>query len=206
MVRTSSLEDEQVSTPETTHEWSPNGHDEDIDEKLQDLDLYYKIFNKYRLEPGESNSEAAARHQAIDYDYKHLLEINRREEQNETAKKQHELTPSQPLGSSIHCRPLTSYSSPITRYSTPIIEPMEDSPILEPIHPTTNDAQEVSIHTDYSLYKNPDKLSQPRPIDIIDDTGAAISMMPAECHYAWTNLRECLHTLTGCFSGQADRI
>jgi hypothetical protein len=29
-------------------------------------------------------------------------------------------------------------------------------------------------------------------------------MMPAECHYAWTNLRECLHTLTGCFSGQTE--
>jgi hypothetical protein len=81
---------------------------------------------------------------------------------------------------------------------------MEDLPIPEPIHPTTNNVQEVSIHSDYSLYKNPDKLSQPRPIDIIYDTGAAISMMPAECHYAWTNLRECLHVLTGCFSGQTE--
>jgi hypothetical protein len=26
-------------------------------------------------------------------------------------------------------------------------------------------------------------------------------MMPAEYSYAWTNLRECLHTLTGCFTG-----
>ena len=81
---------------------------------------------------------------------------------------------------------------------------MQDLPITEPIHLTTNNVQEVSIHTDYSLYQNPDKLSQPRPIDIIYDTGAAISMMPAECHYAWTNLRECLHVLTGCFSGQTE--
>jgi lipopolysaccharide export LptBFGC system permease protein LptF len=29
-------------------------------------------------------------------------------------------------------------------------------------------------------------------------------MMPAECHYAWTNLRECLHVVTGCFSGQTE--
>jgi hypothetical protein len=36
-----------------------------------------------------------------------------------------------------------------------------------------------------------------RPASIITD--AAISMMPAEYSYAWTNLRECLHTLTGLF-------
>jgi hypothetical protein len=29
-------------------------------------------------------------------------------------------------------------------------------------------------------------------------------MMPAEYHYAWANLRECLHVLTGCFTGQTE--
>ena len=93
------------------------------------------------------------------------------------------------MGSSLRFRPISGYLSPLTQYNTPIIEPLETSPLPEPIHPTTNNVQEVSIHTDYSLYQNPDKPSQSRPIDIIYDTGAAISMMPAEYHYAWTNLR-----------------
>ena len=41
-------------------------------------------------------------------------------------------------------------------------------------------------------------------MDIIYDTGAAISMMPAQYTHAWTNSRPCLHTLTGCFNGQSE--
>ena len=195
------LQEEKSSDTGAEQEWAY--HNDDTRE-LENLDLYYKIFNMNRPEPGESNSEAAARHQAINDEYEHLLEMQRWDKQDKAKPTKHELTPSLPLGSSVHFRSLASYSSPITRYATPIIEPMEELPIPEPIHPTTNNVQEVSIHTDYSLYQNPDKLSQPRPIDIIYDTGAAISMMPAECHYAWTNLRECLHVLTGCFSGQTE--
>jgi hypothetical protein len=29
-------------------------------------------------------------------------------------------------------------------------------------------------------------------------------MLPAEYTYAWTNVRKCLHTLTGCFAGQSE--
>jgi hypothetical protein len=39
------------------------------------------------------------------------------------------------------------------------------------------------------------------PIDVIFDTGAAITMLPGEYTEAWTNLRPCLHKITGCFSG-----
>jgi hypothetical protein len=87
--------------------------------------------------------------------------------------------------------------------STPIIEPINPSPISEPIQ-IRNNVQEVSLYSDYSLYSNPDKILKPSPIDLIYDTGAAISMMPADCDYAWTNLRECIHVLTGCFSGQTE--
>jgi hypothetical protein len=31
-----------------------------------------------------------------------------------------------------------------------------------------------------------------------------ISMMPAAYSYAWTNVRDCLHALTGCFTGHAE--
>jgi hypothetical protein len=67
-----------------------------------------------------------------------------------------------------------------------------------------NNVQEISIETDYSLYPSPDKPIQNYPINLIYDTGAAISMLPAEYSHAWTNVRECLHTLTGCFAGQSE--
>jgi hypothetical protein len=61
--------------------------------------------------------------------------------------------------------------------------------------------QEVPIYTDYTLYPNPDKPITPQPIEVIYDTGAAITMLPEDYPYAWTNTRDCLHILTGCFSG-----
>jgi hypothetical protein len=67
-----------------------------------------------------------------------------------------------------------------------------------------NNVQEISIETDYSLYPSQDKPIQNQPINIIYDTGAAISMLPAEYAHAWTNVRECLHTLTGCFAGHSE--
>jgi hypothetical protein len=51
---------------------APN--DNDTDDELGDIDLYYKAFNKHRPEPGESNAEAMTRHQAIEDDYQHLKE------------------------------------------------------------------------------------------------------------------------------------
>jgi hypothetical protein len=50
----------------------------------------------------------------------------------------------------------------------------------------TNNVQEISIETDYSLYPSPDKPVQNHPINIIYDTGAAILMLPAE----YTHVRE----------------
>ena len=56
----------------------------------------------------------------------------------------------------------------------------------------------------HSLYNNPDQPLPPQVVDVLYDTGAAISMLPEEYTYAWTNLRECLHTLTGCFAGSQE--
>jgi hypothetical protein len=48
--------------------------DGDTDDDLTYLDLYYRVFNKHRPEPepGESNAEAAARHQSIEEEYQQL--------------------------------------------------------------------------------------------------------------------------------------
>ncbi len=67
-----------------------------------------------------------------------------------------------------------------------------------------NNVQEVTLETDYSLYPTQEKPIQHQPINIIYDTGVAISMLPAEYTHAWTNVRECLHTLTGCFAGHSE--
>ena len=53
----SDRQEEQSSDARAEHEWNKK--------ELEHIDLYYKIFNRNRPEPGESNSEAAARHQAI---------------------------------------------------------------------------------------------------------------------------------------------
>ncbi len=65
-----------------------------------------------------------------------------------------------------------------------------------------NNVQEISIDTDYTLYPSQDKPIQNQQINLIYDTGAAISMLPAEYMHAWTNVRECL--LTGCFAGHSE--
>jgi hypothetical protein len=41
----------------------------------------------------------------------------------------------------------------------------------------------------------------PEPLNVIVDTGAALSMFPGSVPYAWTDRRPCLYSLTGCFQG-----
>jgi hypothetical protein len=68
-------------------------------------------------------------------------------------------------------------------------------------HTLNNNVTEVNLHTDYSLYDNPDKYPTPHPVPVIYDTGAAISMLSSEPSWAWTNLRDCMFNLGGCFAG-----
>jgi hypothetical protein len=65
----------------------------------------------------------------------------------------------------------------------------------------SNNAQGIILDNIHYLYNNPDQPQPPQLVELIYDTGAAISMMPAQYSYSWKNLRECLHTLTGCFAG-----
>jgi hypothetical protein len=64
-----------------------------------------------------------------------------------------------------------------------------------------NNVIEVNLHTDYSLYANPDKYPTSHPVPVIYDTGAAISMLSSEPSWTWTNLRDCMFNLGGCFTG-----
>ncbi len=144
----------------------------------------------------------------IDDDYKRLKKEQRNDKTRSTLRKTmmegvtHQLTPLIPSTLIIQFQTVSQYQSSLcsTNDSSPIIEPVKPSPT----HSVTNNVQDVSIYSDYSLYSNPDKPLKNTPIELIYDTGAAISMMPEEYTHAWTNLRTCLHSLTGCFSGQTE--
>jgi hypothetical protein len=89
------------------------------------------------------------------------------------------------------------------RPPSPIVEPMVLNPTEE--NPYKTHVQQATIDTDHGLYDNPDKPFRNEPIQVIYDTGASTSMLPAEYTLPWANLRECLHTLTGCFSGHTEK-
>jgi hypothetical protein len=151
-----------------------------------DLSLYYKVFNRYKPEVGESNAESVARTTALEAEYNYLLmkqrtktnKVNKNKKPIET---EHSLSPSTPPS------------------QTAIFNRVKDKASLY-----QNNVQEIPLDTDYYLYHTPEQTIKSQPLNIIYDTGAAISMLPADYTHAWTNLRPCLHTLTGCFSGQSE--
>jgi hypothetical protein len=172
-------------------------------EEITDIDLYYKIFNRYKKpDVDESNAESAARHQAISTEYRRLKQNNNINNKNNTATKtfkEHTLTPLTQYGNDLQFNTRHTLSPlSLAKHNNvePIIEPI--SPLRTPeetIVTIVNNVQEINIHTDHSLYANPDRPVAPQSIDLIYDTGAALSMMPAQYSYAWRNLRPCLHTL-----------
>jgi hypothetical protein len=121
-----------------------------------------------------------------------LRKQDRKEEKQ--VKNKHSLSPFQPI------QPAPRFQS--QRPPSSIIEPIVLNPTEDPYQ---NHVQQVTIDTDHGLYDNLDKPHRNEPIQVIYDTSASISMLPAEYASAWANLRECLHTLTGCFSGHTEK-
>ncbi len=129
-----------------------------------DLNLYYKVYNRYKPEAGESNAESVARSTALEAEYQYLLAKKNAGRENVNYKRERATK--------------SHYLSPIT----PPKEILEFKVMTEAAQGghSTNNVQEISIETDYSLYPSPDKPVQNHPINLIYDTGAAISMLPAE--------------------------
>ncbi len=67
----------------------------------------------------------------------------------------------------------------------------------------TNNTQEVTLISEYRLYDNLDKHISDQPIELLFDTGASLNMISAMPHWAWTNLRECMYNVSGCFLGSS---
>jgi hypothetical protein len=64
-----------------------------------------------------------------------------------------------------------------------------------------NNVQEISLTSEYQLYPNQDQCLTTQALPFIYDTGAAITMISSDPLWAWTNLRECMYNIGGCFTG-----
>jgi hypothetical protein len=42
-------------------------------------------------------------------------------------------------------------------------------------------------------------------INVLHGTGASISMLPSDFNFAWTDIRDCLHTISGCLKGTKEK-
>ncbi len=69
----------------------------------------------------------------------------------------------------------------------------------------SNNTQQYLLDTAHSLYENQDKHVQTQQIDILHDTGASITMLPSDFEFTWTNVRDSLHTISGCLKGTAEK-
>ena len=162
-----------------------------------DLTIYYKLLSRYKPECGESNAESVARTEAFQAEYEYrLLQNNNKTIKRKRGRKRttnvHSLSPTTPTQQTVKFT-----KEALKRTSTLQIQDDEGTPYL-------NSVQDIPLDTDYYLYQTQDKPIYNNHISLIYDTGAAISMLPADYAHAWTNLRECLHTLTGCFSGRSE--
>ncbi len=125
-----------------------------------DLDLYYKLYNRYKPEAGESNAESAARSTVLEAEYLYLLMKKNTGRENVKGKRQR--------ATKLH-------------HLSPVIPPRETLEFKVTTEASrgghsNNNVLEISIETDYSFYPSQDKPIQKQPINIIyDDTGAAIS-------------------------------
>jgi hypothetical protein len=97
-----------------------------------DLDLYYKVYSRYKSEAGESNAESAAKTTAFEAEYQYLLvKKNKEQEVKEKATKLHSLSPITPTRETLEFKVMTKAS--------------------QKGH-GNNNVQEISIETDYTLY------------------------------------------------------
>jgi hypothetical protein len=69
-------------------------------------------------------------------------------------------------------------------------------------HTITNNTQSIDLTSDEAIPLS-NKPQCIEPIEVIMDTGAALTMFPGTYRFAWRNLRPCLYALSECFNGDA---
>jgi len=71
----------------------------------------------------------------------------------------------------------------------------------KPNERNTNNAQEIKLENTENLYPNQNKRVTQTQHEFLYDTGAGLTMISGNPDWAWTNLRDCLYTIGGCFIG-----
>jgi hypothetical protein len=188
-----------ITIPGTPTERHTPGNDTSLhtqsEQDEEDLNLCYSIYNRYRPDIDESNAESADRLLTVETEY---LKLRKQRHKQHTVihmtlaqsspstsdTRQDKHSPSLDHGS-LSFQPISD--------SLTFQTPHKDSPTIEPMD-LSNSVQDIILNSTHSLYSNPDQPLPPQVIDVLYDTGAAISMLPEEYTYAWTNLRECLHS------------
>ncbi len=99
-----------------------------------------------------------------------------------------------------HIHPMWHFLSPTIEYYV-----HKDAIEKKDQNEHSNNTQEYLLDTAHSLYENQDKPVQPHQIDILLDTGASITMLPSDFEFAWINVRDSLHTISGCLKGTAEK-
>ena len=168
--------------------------DEEYSSSENDIALYYRAYSRHKPDIDESNAESTTRTQQIEIDYNHL-------------KRQRQAKHDQRRQKTLKIR-ITTIENPNT-LNTHLVRTTTSSAhsegTTEDTNELTNNAFEHTLDTEHCLYENPDKPQHTYTIDILHDTGASISMLPSDFDFAWTNIRDCLHTISGCLKGTKEK-
>jgi hypothetical protein len=99
------------------------------------------------------------------------------------------------------CSPLEFYSWTKEWMWTEKFGPYLPEHFSTPTQPLFNCPQHVLLDTQHLLYENPLPPVTTQTIEVLHDTGASVSMLPAQFTFTWSNVRPCLHHISGCFKG-----
>ena len=149
------------------------------------LEIYYEAFRTYPPEIDESNAESVERTRLIELKVEELKEqrvisknTRKRNKQNKDITKQADSK-------------LTIETNAPRNITKNKPHSINDSLLTKPF---TNNPQQFGFNEELEEDNKPLITYQ---IDVILDTGATFSMMPAQFDFAWTNLQQCLHTVEG---------
>jgi hypothetical protein len=214
--RASSTEEHNPKRNETTtiDLEQHNGNDSDeYDSPSDEDDLHFKAQLRNPLELGESNAESAERTRRIEEEVEHMkMQRQRRRQQRRTHPLKTRMNPADQytLLPATYEEFLANPEPYRTHPMWDLLSPVEyyvhkDAIDKEDQNEHSNNTQEYLLDTTHILYENQDKPVQTQQIDILHDTGASITMLPFDFDFAWTNVSDSLHTISGCLKGTAEK-
>jgi hypothetical protein len=192
----------------------------------ESLEIYYKAYNTYHPEIGESNAESVERTrlmeqriQLLKKDRKKGKVENLKDDQshNDKLDKSKATTNKYLPGHDLNATTLSTMNLSLTCCSCEqgikLKMDTSENRAPKPTQVPTINEDEKEIYTNnastYDFQEEEPQITLSRgthQIEVIMDTGATFSMLPGHFEFAWTNLKPCLHTIKGCFKGGAQTI